>query len=33
MFFVGKKGLYISENNPYNPEFDENRLTFSCFEL
>lgn len=33
MFFVGKKGLYISENNPYNPEFNENRLTFSCFEL
>lgn len=33
MFFVGKKGLYISENNPSNPEFNENRLTFSCFEL
>lgn len=33
MFFVGKKGLYISENNPNNPEFNENRLIFSCFEL
>ena len=33
MFFVGKKGLYISENNPSNPEFNENRLTFSCFEV
>lgn len=33
MFFIGKKGLYISENNPLNPEFDEDKLVFSCFVL
>ena len=33
MFFVEKKGLYISESNPKNPEFDENKLVFSCFTL
>lgn len=33
MFFVGKKGLYISESNPKNYEFDENKLVFSCFTL
>ena len=26
--FVGKKGLYISENNENNPQFDENKLVF-----
>lgn len=33
MFFVGKKGLYISESNPKNSAFDENKLVFSCFTL
>lgn len=33
MFFVGKEGLYISENNPYSEDFDENKLVFSCFTL
>ena len=33
MSFVGKDGLYISENNFANPEFDENKLVFSCFKL
>ena len=33
MSFVGKDGLYISENNLANPEFDENKLVFSCFKL
>lgn len=31
VFFVGEKGLYISENNPRNPEYDEDKLVFSCF--
>ena len=31
--FVGKKGLYISENNENNPQFDENKLVFRCFTL
>lgn len=31
VFFVGEKGLYISENNPKNPEYDEDKLVFSCF--
>lgn len=31
--FVGKKGLYISENNENNPKFNENILTFKCFNL
>ncbi|WP_455664729.1 DUF4221 domain-containing protein [Phocaeicola sp.] len=31
--FVGKKGLYISENNENNPRFDENKLVFRCFTL
>ena len=30
---VGKKGLYISENNENNPQFDENKLVFRCFTL
>lgn len=33
MCFVGKDGLYISENNLDNPEFDENKLVFACFAL
>jgi len=33
MSFVGKDGLYISENNLANPEFDEDKLVFSCFNL
>ncbi len=31
--FVDKKGLYISENNENNPQFDENKLVFRCFTL
>lgn len=31
--FVGKKGLYISENNENNPQFDENKLVLRCFTL
>ena len=33
MSFVGKDGLYISENNLANPDFDEDKLVFSCFKL
>lgn len=33
MSFVGKDGLYISENNLANPEFDENKLVFACFKI
>ena len=33
MSFVGRDGLYISENNLANPEFDENKLVFACFAL
>ena len=33
MSFVGRDGLYISENNLKNPEFDENKLKFACFKL
>lgn len=31
MVFVGEKGLYISENNPSNENFNEDELIFSCF--
>ncbi len=31
--FVGRDGLYISENNEANPEFDEDKLVFACFKL
>ena len=31
--FVGRDGLYISENNLANPEFDEDKLVFACFKL
>ena len=33
MSFVGRDGLYISENNLGNPEFDEDKLVFACFKL
>lgn len=33
MSFVGRDGLYISENNLNNPEFDEDKLVFACFKL
>ena len=33
MSFVGRDGLYISENNEANPEFDEDKLVFACFKL
>ena len=33
MSFVGKEGLYISENNLENPQFDENKLVFTCFKI
>jgi hypothetical protein len=32
-FFVGKKGLYISDSHPDNPTNREDRLTFTCYEL
>ena len=31
--FVGREGLYISENNLENPQFDENKLVFTCFKI
>ena len=33
MSFVGRDGLYISENNEANPGFDEDKLVFACFKL
>ena len=33
MSFVGRDGLYISENNLANPDFDEDKLVFACFAL
>ena len=33
MSFVGRDGLYISENNLANPDFDEDKLVFVCFKL
>ncbi len=32
-FFVGKKGLYISDSHPDNLNNREDRLTFTCYEL
>jgi len=29
--FVGEKGLYISANNPFNPEYDEDMLRYLIF--
>ncbi len=31
--FVGKKGLFISNAHPNNPENDENKLSFTCYQL
>lgn len=31
--FVGKKGLYLSTNNPDNPENQEDKMGFEIFEL
>lgn len=31
--FVGRKGLYISNAHPKNPNNDENKLSFSCYSL
>ena len=33
MSFVGREGLYISENNLENQQFDENKLVFTCFKI
>lgn len=33
IYFVGKKGLYLSLNNLENPTFSEDELFFRCFEL
>ena len=33
IYFVGKKGLYLSLNNLENPIFSEDELFFQCFEL
>ena len=33
MFFVLEDGLYISDNNFQNPEFNENVLSFRRMEL
>lgn len=33
LFFINKHGLYLSENNIYNPNADENLLVFRCFSL
>lgn len=33
MCFVGRDGLYISENNLANPDFDEDKLVFTCFKI
>jgi hypothetical protein len=29
--FVGRKGLYLSRTNPYNPELNENRISFDVY--
>jgi hypothetical protein len=33
ILFINEKGLYICENHYKNPDFDEDRLSFQCFEL
>ena len=33
LWFIGKKGLYLSLNNQENPCFDEDKLMFRCFTL
>lgn len=30
--FVGREGIYISTSNPFNPDYDENKLTFEIWE-
>ncbi len=32
-YFINEQGLWISNNNSYNPEFDENRISYTLFEL
>jgi hypothetical protein len=32
-FFINEEGLWISDNNPLNPDFDENYLSYSLFEI
>jgi hypothetical protein len=31
--FVAKEGLYISNNHPENPQMQDNKLSFTLFEL
>jgi len=31
--FVGEEGLYISNNHPSNPEMQDDKLSFTLFEL
>jgi hypothetical protein len=31
--FIAEDGLYICDSHVKNPEFDENKLSFQCFEL
>ena len=33
MSFIGRDGLYISESNAANPDFNKNKLVFTCFKL
>ena len=33
MSFVGTEGLYISEKNLENPQFDENKFVYTCFKI
>ncbi len=33
LYFIGKKGLYLSLNNLDNPIFSEDELMFQCFTL
>ena len=32
-YFITEKGLWISANNPYNPGFDENKISYVLFRL
>ncbi len=32
-YFVNKDGLWVSKNNPENPEYDEDKLVFELFKL
>jgi len=31
--FINKEGLWVSNNNPNNPDFDESKLSFTLFKL